>query len=122
MIHILEIKKLILSLYVGVEEDELSNPQDIEFNITIFLAAQPKACHSDHIEDTLCYAKITDIISLYCLNKKFHLIEYLCLQIFQQFKNNILSKNDKLIVQICKKPPLNSVKDKCCFTIKDEGL
>ena len=74
----LQINKLILSINIGVTAEERATPQDIEFDISIHFNSLPKACSSDNINDTICYASLVKTIKSLCSNKEFHLIEHLC--------------------------------------------
>lgn len=122
MIATLEIKKLILELNIGVEQEERNKLQDIEFNITINFAQPPKACTSNQINDTICYADLVEKIKIFCSNHSFKLIEHLCFKLYEYLTKDCLSLKDTLILQVCKNPPIENVKGKCCFTIKDSNL
>jgi 7,8-dihydroneopterin aldolase/epimerase/oxygenase len=113
----LQINKLVLPINIGVTTEERATPQDIEFNITIHFTSLPKACSSDHINDTICYASLVETIKSLCSNKEFHLIEHLCSSVYEQIKLS-LSPTDILDLQVCKTPPLAEVHDNCCFSIK----
>lgn len=119
MNYTLEIKQLILKTCIGLEQQERAELQDIEFNITISFSKLPKACTSDKIEDTICYSDIVDKVNIFCSDNSFHLIEHLGFKLYEHLREKFLSPEDKLTLQICKNPPLENIKDKCCFTIKD---
>ena len=112
---ILEINKLSLPIRIGVEEQERSQAQIIEFNLVIEFNQLPQACHSDRIEDAICYANIVDKIKKFCQDKEFKLIEHLGFLLHKYLEN--LLPNNKLKLQICKTPPIAEIKDNCCFTI-----
>ena len=69
MLSNLEIKKIILKLNLGVESEERSVLQEVEFNININFYSLPEACASDDIKDAVCYAELVDAISVFCLNR-----------------------------------------------------
>ena len=119
MLSILEIKKIILKLNIGVESEERSSLQDVEFNITINFHSLPKACASDGIKDAVCYAELVDAINIFCSNNKFHLLEHLSFALHEYLKNNFLNSKDELTLQACKYPLLENLKGQCCFTVKD---
>lgn len=119
MKYILEVNQLALPIAIGVSAEERSNPQDIFFNITIEFASKPLACESSDIGDAVCYAKLTEIIEIFCMNKEFHLIEQLANAIHQEIKRSFLTSMDKLSVKVQKKPPLEKIKGNCCFTVAD---
>jgi FolB domain-containing protein len=119
MESILEINKLVLNISIGAESLERSNLQEIEFNISIIFISLPRACSSGNINDAICYAKLVDAIKAFCLNKEFNLIEQLSFSLHQHLKKHLLYPEDKLQLQICKKPPLAEIKGDCCFTVND---
>lgn len=119
MQSVLEINKLALDLFIGAEVLERSQLQEIECNISIYFSSIPKGCFSGKIDDTICYDELVKLIKDFCLNREFNLIEELCLVLFQLLKSKLPNKEDKLKLEIYKKPPINAVKGNCCFTISD---
>lgn len=118
MIPTLEIQQLRLKLHFGVGEEERASIQNVDFNITIVFNTPPKSCKSDDINDTLCYDKLTKEIQKFCSNNQFHLIESLSFQLHNYIKNNFLNPEDKMKLQVCKRPPIEEIKGQCCFTVK----
>jgi dihydroneopterin aldolase len=111
----LEINKLILSVYIGVEDYERIVPQDIEINIVVEFETLPKACYTDSINDTICYDKLVSEIKKFCFNKGFHLIENLAYLVHRHLKTSFTSNKIKL--QVSKKPPIDDIKGSCSFLI-----
>ena len=115
MLSFLEINKLIIPIIIGVGSEERSNRQDIEINIKITFDDLPKACLSAQIEETICYDKLVKIINEFCGKNQFLLIEELAYKLHQYLKQNFVPA--KLELQICKNPPIEQIKENCCFTI-----
>ena len=118
-ISILEINKFILLANLGVEASERSYPQAIEVSIKLHFIEIPTACRSDSIKDAICYADLIAKLESFCAGKEFHLIEYLCYCLHKYLKENILGEHIKLELKICKNPPLEQIKENCCFIISD---
>lgn len=114
---ILEINKFVLRVKLGVEAFERDIPQAVEISIKLHFSQLPKACKSDDIKDAICYADLIAKLNAFCAEKEFHLIEYLCYSLHKYLKENILDEHIKLELKICKNPPLEQIKENCCFTI-----
>jgi dihydroneopterin aldolase len=112
---ILEINKLMLPIFIGVEESERTKAQVIEFNIAMEFEALPKACKSDHIDEAICYDKLTSLIKDFCNNKEFRLIEHLCYSLHQHLQTSL--PHIKLKLQVCKTPPIEEIQGNCCYSI-----
>ncbi len=111
----LEINKLRLPVVIGVEVDERSQAQEIEFTLVIGFSSIPKACHSDDVMDTICYAKLVDEIKAFCSVREFHLIEHLGYELYSYIQK--LFPTIELKLQVCKTPPIDEIKGNCCFVI-----
>lgn len=119
MESILEIKQLRLSITLGVGALERAELQEVDFNIRIKFSYIPKGCASDKIDDALCYDKLSKAIDNFCKNNQFHLIEHLSFALHKYIKANYLNSEDKLMLQVCKLPPVEVIKGQCCFTVED---
>ena len=119
MKYILEINQLTLPILIGVEREERVIRQDISFYISINFENMPKSCKTDDISDAICYANLVEKIQLFCLNKEFHLIEHLGNSLHQHLKTALLNTEDKLYLKVCKTPPIEKVKNNCCFIVED---
>lgn len=72
----IRIKNLRLRTYIGINEDEIKNKQDIVVNITITYCAD-KAANSDNMDDALNYRTITKKVIALVENNRFSLLEKL---------------------------------------------
>lgn len=71
---IIRIKNLRLRTYIGINDDEIANRQDVIINIKIHYPAE-KARRSDNMEDALNYRTITKKIISLVENNRFGLLE-----------------------------------------------
>ncbi len=76
----IRIKDLRLRTYIGINEDEIRNKQDIVINMQILYPAC-KAVDSNQIEDALNYRSITKAIIELVENNRFALLERLTQQV-----------------------------------------
>jgi len=71
---IIRVKNLRLRTYIGINNDEIANRQDVIINIEIHYPAV-KASQSDNMEDALNYRTITKKIITLVENNRFGLLE-----------------------------------------------
>lgn len=76
----IRIKNLLLRTYIGINDDEIRNKQDIVINVTIYYPAD-KAVNSSNIDDALNYRSITKAIIELVENNRFALLERLTQQV-----------------------------------------
>lgn len=72
----IRVKNLRLRTYIGINEDEIKNKQDIIVNITINYSAI-QATESDNMDDALNYRTITKAVIALVENNRFSLLEKL---------------------------------------------
>lgn len=72
----IKIKNLRLRTYIGINEDEIKNKQDVVVNVKIHYDAQ-KASNTDDMTDALNYKTITKAIIRLVEDNRFSLLEKL---------------------------------------------
>jgi len=110
------INNLILSLNIGLFEEERATPQPISISVKIFFKDIPKGCVSDEIEGTICYDKICQKIKEIANKKEYKLLEHLCHEIFIQIKQLITPH--KISVSVTKLTPPVSGLESASFSIE----
>jgi dihydroneopterin aldolase len=75
-----------LKMNIGVTSEERDLPQDIKVSFKFFYKEFPMGCNTDNIDDTVCYHKVSDIVSNYCKSNKVKLLEYLCFKLHKEIK------------------------------------
>lgn len=118
----LDINNLEVSLSIGINEEELSCVQDLIINLTIYFLSPPRACNTEKISDTICYANVIDHIHDFCALKHYSLIESFANELFTSIRSKFLSDNEKLTLQLCKKPKIFNFDGSCCFTLSDKEI
>lgn len=122
MFSCLDINNLEVSLRIGIDEEELSCIQDLVINLTIYFLSPPKACKTEKISDTICYSDVISHINDFCALKHYSLIESMANELFISIRSKFLSDNEKLTLQLCKKPNIINFKGNCCFTLSDKEI
>ena len=86
---IISLNNLILSVNLGVTEDERKTPQKISVSFKFYMKGIPKSCETDNIEDTVCYAEMAELVKQHCSKKDFKLLEYLCYFLYEEIRKKI---------------------------------
>lgn len=73
----LMIPVLVLHPYLGVPEEERSQPQPVHVAISLEFLDDLNGCYSDKIDDTFCYHSLRDTLVGKLRQQHFHLIEHL---------------------------------------------
>lgn len=105
---LLQVRGLDLRVNLGWRDKELSEPQSVLLDIDIFYPDPPKACTSDELEDTICYADLIEKIRTQLADKKFRLIEHLSNDIYQIIEPHVPDEA-RLMVKITKKPKIEGL-------------
>lgn len=116
----LSIHGLELLVYLGWSEEERLLQQAVFVDIDIGLPQPPKACVSDELKDTFCYATLIEHLRQHLTDKRFRLIEYLSREIYQTIKVK-LPFPTLINVQVTKHPPLSGLTGGVCFNYGDEN-
>lgn len=115
----LTISDLKLWVHLGCSDQEKYHPQLVSFDILIDFFQNPQAVLSDKLEDSVCYANITNIIKETISNKKYNLIEYLAANTYDEIIKHTGNKEISLTVTVKKlSPPVEDIHGYVSFTYK----
>lgn len=115
----LAIKKLALSVNLGWRTQERKDEQNVFLECDIYFATPPKGCETDHLDDSVCYAKMIDAVRAHITDKHYRLIERLACDIHAVGKA-FLSPQDKLLIRIIKYPKIGGLTDGVAFEFGDQ--
>ncbi len=102
---IIALERLRTEISIGCYAEEMKKRQIIEISLKILFPTPPIACESDRLEDTICYAKISDLILQKCSQQHWHTIEYLGHNLYQMLIE-FLPDDCDLCISIHKSPPI----------------
>lgn len=115
----LTLNGLRLKVRLGCQEEERQVPQYVRFDVRLRFASMPGGCLSDKLEETFCYAEISDRIREVCAQREYHLIEKLAWEAFSTLKER-LPQSTKLWLRTTKeKPPIEDLEDGASFCLGD---
>ena len=78
----LRLEDLQLAVRLGCTEKERACPQEVRIAVELRFPSAPVALSSDRLEDTVCYAKISDAIIKHCESREYLLIEKMAADIY----------------------------------------
>jgi len=120
MHSILEIKSLQLPVRIGSTTQERHTPQTNSFHIRIGFTEQPVAETTDHLDHSVCYVNVCNIIKQFTANQEFHLMEKLTYSLLQEIKTSLPSH---IYLQVCackKHPPISQLEEGVSYTCGDQ--
>ncbi|CAI8736964.1 dihydroneopterin triphosphate 2'-epimerase [Pseudomonas chlororaphis] len=91
----IRVKDLCLRTFIGINEDEILNKQDVLINLTILYAAQ-EAVRDNDIDHALNYRTITKAIIAHVEGNRFALLERLT----QEILNLIMANESVLYAEV----------------------
>ncbi len=114
----LSLNNLRLQVKLGYGEEERKNLQFVRFDIRIRFETLPPGCFSDQLQQTVCYAELSEHLTRICL-KEYHLIEHLGWTAFSHLKSH-LPKTLKLWIKVTKEnPPISNLQEGASFALGD---
>lgn len=116
----LQIENLEFQVFLGWPDKERQHRQLVKVAMDIHFSSPPKACSSDDLKDTFCYATIIAALQLKISAMKFQLIEHLCFTIYEYIKAS-LPKDAHLTVTTTKYPRIEGLTCGVSFSYGDKA-
>ncbi|MDX1901605.1 MAG: dihydroneopterin aldolase [Gammaproteobacteria bacterium] len=92
-----------LPVHLGWPKSERDTKQQVMLDIHLHFSEQPKGCVTDRLEDTFCYAALTEYLHDQIKNRSFHLLEHFTAEVHQIIQSFLPSS---VMIEVCvtKKP------------------
>lgn len=116
----LTIRDLELNVNLGWPEKERLQEQRVLLDIEIRFLQPLKACMTDNLQDTICYATLTQTLRNEISGKKFSLIEHLAHTLYQILKSQ-LPEQTHLNVRLTKYPNIEGLLSGVSFDYGDNS-
>jgi 7,8-dihydroneopterin aldolase/epimerase/oxygenase len=104
---------------LGCSEAERSHLQEVRVSLEIAFERVPQASISDRLEETVCYARLTDLLERYAKDREFATVEKLGFDFFRQLKDYILGPHQLTLHLHKVKPPIPNLQGGVVFTLRD---
>jgi dihydroneopterin aldolase len=113
------IQGLRLKVRLGCGEAERQVPQYVSFDAEVRFKELPHGCITDRLDETVCYAAMSERIRELCELNEYHLIEKLGWDAYSAIKE-ILPEDTELKVKTTKeKPPVADLQGGSTFVLGD---
>ncbi|MBA3661361.1 MAG: dihydroneopterin aldolase [Gammaproteobacteria bacterium] len=99
------IEDLELHVYLGWSQLEREDPQTVLLGMHITFHEPPRACLTDHLENTICYATLVQQLRTKLKGQFFNLIEHLAKFIYDHVRETVLVASN-IMVRIKKHPKI----------------
>ena len=118
--HVLAFHKLRLFLMIGCDPRERVFRQPVDIDMEFHLAQLPKGCHTDELDDVICYRDIVLDIQKECHDREFKLIErlayFVAMRSIELAKQHTSDPFD-IVIKVTKvHPPVEHIHDGVSFS------
>lgn len=114
----LQLHNIALSVYLGWSDKERANKQSIMLSVTLYFSKPPKACHTDHLDDTCDYDHLIQHIVEKTETQSFHLIEHLSAYLYQII-NATFPHNEGISISVTKNPAIEKLTGGVVFQLNN---
>jgi dihydroneopterin aldolase len=115
----LQIRGLTLPINLGWRDKEREHEQLVLLDFELKFKDLPKACTTDQLKDTVCYATLIKTLREELNDGSFRLVEHLAYEIHRILKSQ-LPKDISLTVHITKHPKIKGLTGGVCFSCYDD--
>lgn len=115
----LSLQQLRILVRLGCSAEERLVPQYVSFDVQIRFYTPPEGCFTDALEQTVCYAELSQTIKSVCERQEYQLIEKLGWDVYTAVRN-FLPQPCLLRVSANKEhPPVAHLEGGATFTVSD---
>lgn len=116
----LEVTHYETHVYLGWADEERAQTQKIALDITLRYTQLPRACISDELSDTQCYAQLIAWSEAVCQSKPFKLIEHLAYDLHATLTHQLSHLSVNVFVRVHKLHPPVSFLKCASFSVGDQ--
>lgn len=114
----LSIRDLNLPVHLGWQASERAVAQIVVVEIDISFPIPPKACETDDLNDTFCYAALINELFAKTVTPHFRLVEHLSHALYTLLKP-MLPEGSDVTLRLTKRPTIPDFTGAVCFTYAD---
>jgi len=117
--HSLSLRDLSLQIHLGCSEQERARAQEVRVSIEFRFLNAPLGATSDKLQDTICYAEISQSLKDFCQNREFQLVEKLAADFYQMLRSHV-DRTTKISLTVHKvAPPVEGLLGGTVYQIGD---
>src|SRR5690606_20290554 len=94
---------------LGCTAEERSVPQEIRVSVQFLFHNPPRGTISDDLRDTICYAKISEVIGEFISSKEYCLIEKLAADLHDVLKSVVEGRAEISLSVLKVRPPVENL-------------
>jgi 7,8-dihydroneopterin aldolase/epimerase/oxygenase len=118
---VLEVRAARLRARIGWAAPERAREQELELSLRLEFARPPRACETDQLADTVCYAQLVERARETCAKGEFRLVEHLARVLADELRP-LLPAGTALELTLCKpEPPIAELAGGVHFTLRLEA-
>lgn len=118
---VLEFRGARLDVRLGCSVAERAVPQAVDLDLAVRFAELPRACESDELADTVCYAELIDAARDACAGREFKLVERLAHELFTRLRPLIPAGASLWLRATKLRPPVEGLAGGVAFSLGDFG-
>jgi dihydroneopterin aldolase len=116
---VLGVHGLRLNVRLGCSAGERALIQPVDIDVLIKFDQPPKGLVSDELDETICYAQLSENLKETIETREFQLIEHMAHEAFQSLKK-MISNSNQLAIRVHKlKPPVANLNGGTSFVFGD---
>jgi dihydroneopterin aldolase len=109
MMHSLRLENLSLQVRLGCLPKERMQTQEVRLTIEFRFKKEPRGCTTDELQDTICYAQVSEAMRKHCESREFKLIERMAYEC-EKIAREIAGRETQIGVAMHKvRPPVDSL-------------
>src|SRR5690348_6620889 len=108
-LHSIKIKDLKLEARLGCSAEERAVPQEIRVSFELRFFEPPRATFSDDLKDTICYARISEVLKEHLKGREFHLVEKMGADFYELLKAMIEGRAELSLTVHKVRPPIDGL-------------
>lgn len=118
--HTIHVHRLGLDVRLGCSAAERARAQRVELDVRIRFARPLDACHTDDLDDTVCYATLAERCRHLAASREFHLLEHLGQELYRTLRGR-LPEDARLTLSLRKvAPPVEGLLGGVSFILEEE--
>jgi dihydroneopterin aldolase len=107
--HRMRIRDLSLQVKLGCSAEERANPQEVRVGIDLRFAEAPRGTKSDDLNDTICYAQISEALRSHVEGRGFQLIEKIADDFYEIIRGIVEGRAESSVTVHKVRPPVSDL-------------
>jgi 7,8-dihydroneopterin aldolase/epimerase/oxygenase len=118
----LRLEDFSLRVHLGCTAEERAIAQEVRVSIEFRFFEPPPAVKTDRLEDTICYAEVSQSLESVCRGKEFHLVERLAAEMLAALREVTATRAEVAVCVHKVRPPIHNLIGGTYFKCGDFAL